>query len=250
MPAKTVVVIPTYNERETIAPLIRAVLGQQQHLADFALTVLVVDSQSRDGTVESVRQLSEEAPVQLLELQERGLGLALARAQEWAVERLGADVIVQMDADFSHDPGSLPSILSDIAQGYDLVLGSRYIKGGGIQEWPLNRRILSRGANLVIRLLTGKWQVHDWTSGYRALSASLYKRLDRSAIAWDDYTLQPALVYEAICKGGKVKEVPIRFVNRQRGESKLPAVGYSVNILRHFLVASLKQRLGSSRRAA
>lgn len=249
MVAKTVVVIPTYNEQETVASLVEAVLCCQNELRDFSLNVLVVDSGSPDGTQEAVKELARrDSRIQLLQVGERGLGLALMKGYEWAVRSMGADVIAQMDADFSHDPRDLPKILNSLAQRYDLVIGSRYIKGGATRDWPVKRRFLSRGANLAIRLITGVWRVREWTSGYRAFTADLYQRLDLRRIVCPDYTFVPALVYEAISKGARVKEVPILFVNRYFGDSKLQATRYAVNLLRHFLLASLGNRRAGVRR--
>ena len=243
MVAKTVVVIPTYNERETVASLVEAVLCCQNELRDFSLNVLVVDSGSPDGTQEAVKKLAQrDSRIQLLQVGERGLGLALMKGYEWAVRSMGAEVIAQMDADFSHDPRDLPKILNSLAESYDLVIGSRYIKGGATRDWPVIRRLLSKGANLAIRLITGVWRVREWTSGYRAFTADLYQRLDLQRVVCPDYTFVPALVYEAISKGARVKEVPILFVNRYFGDSKLPATRYTLNLLRHFLLASLRNR--------
>lgn len=240
-PITTVVVIPTYNERETVSSLAQATLQRQSELKDFDLRILIVDSNSHDGTQELVQALMEHDPrVQLLEIPERGLGLALMQGYHWAHQHMGAKIIVQMDADLSHNPDYLPEMLLHIAQGYDLVVGSRYIQGGGIRDWPLRRRILSRAGNWVIRLLTGVWGFHDWTSGYRAFTIELYKRLDHKSIGWRDFTLQSAFVYDAVCKGATVKEVPIIFVNRHLGVSKMPVLRYSFNLVRYFVVARLR----------
>lgn len=245
---KVTVIIPTYNERETIAQLIPAVLAQQQRLPDLRLSVLVVDGQSPDGTGDWVANMGHKDPrVALLKVSQRGLGLALRKGYEYATTVMGADILAQMDADLSHDPRYLPDMLHALAEGYQLVVGSRYVRGGGTRNWPLSRRILSWGANLVIRIITGHWQLHEWTSGYRAFTADLYRHLDLDAIAYRDYTLVPALVYEAVLKGARVKEVPIVFVNRKWGSSKLPMLSYTVNLLRHFLTARARHLLHRSK---
>jgi len=248
-PANTVVLIPTHNERDNVKSLVRGVLDRQREVDDFAISILVVDSRSADGTQGAVQDLIEDdRRVRLLEVSERGLGLALMEGYRWASEEMGAQVIVQMDGDHSHDPRYLPEMLREIAQGYDLVVGSRYIEGGRATNWPLSRRILSWGANLLIRLMTGRWNIHEWTSGYRAFTTDLYRKLDFESIGWRDYTLVPAFVYEAVCKGARVKEVPIVFVNRKLGESKLP-MSYGVNLVRHFATASFRYRLGRHKSA-
>lgn len=249
---KATVVIPTYNERETIAQLVQSVLAQQECIPDVLLNVLVVDGHSSDGTGQWVADKSQGDPrVALLNVAERGLGIALLKGYEYAIAVMGSDIIAQMDGDLSHDPRYLLEMLHAVMNGSDLVIGSRYIRGGGTQGWPPSRRILSWGANLVIRLITGHWHLREWTSGYRVFTADLYHRLDLPAITYRDYTLVPALVYEAVLKGASVQEVPIIFVNRKWGSSKLPMVRYIVNLLKHFTVTRVRSlfRKGSNARS-
>jgi dolichol-phosphate mannosyltransferase len=232
---KAVVVIPTRNELPTIAEIIARVLEQAPKLASIDLHVLVVDGASTDGTTEYVTLLSHgDSRVHLLVEPRRGLGLALLKAHRYAIDALDATYIAQMDADLSHNPDVLPDLLLPLTKGADLTIGSRYVRGGGTQGWPLSRRIESSVANNFIRFVTGHRELREWTSGYRAFTASLYARLDIPSITYDDYTVQPALIYAAIRAGARVTEVPILFVNRRWGKSKLPLVGYTLNLVRHF----------------
>lgn len=242
-PARVVVIVPTRNEVGTIEEVARRVLALQDTLPHHRLELLVIDGLSSDGTVELVTELGNaDARVHVRSLPRTGLGVALLAAYAVAAEELQADVIAQLDADLSHEPERLAPMLEALSAGHDLVIGSRFVAGGGTRAWPLARIILCRGANLVIRVLTGCWSVRDWTSGYRAFTVSLYRRLDLGAIAYRDYTLQPALVFEAVRQGASVCETPIVFTERRAGKSKLPVLSYPLNLLRHFALARLRRR--------
>jgi dolichol-phosphate mannosyltransferase len=235
MDLRAVVVIPTRNELATIAEIIARVLEQAPKVAPLELHVLVVDGASTDGTTEYVTHISQEDPrVHLLVEPRPGLGLALLEAHRYAIERLDAAYIAQMDADLSHNPDVLPDLLLPLTRGSDLTIGSRYVPGGGTEGWPWTRRLESSVANNFIRFATGHRELKEWTSGYRAFTVSLYQRLDIPSITYADYTVQPALVYAALKTGARVTEVPILFVNRRWGKSKLPLVGYTFHLLRHF----------------
>jgi dolichol-phosphate mannosyltransferase len=244
---RAVVIIPTQNERETIAEIIPLVLAQGERLPLLHLNLLIVDGASSDGTIEYVSSLShEDSRIHLLIIGRRGLGLALLQAYEYAVTELDAAYIAQMDADLSHHPSHLPDLLEALTSGYDLSIGSRYVKGGGTEGWPFSRRLQSLVANRYASLTSGYGHVHEWTSGYRAFSTELYRRLDLSSIRYNDYTLQPALVLEALRAGARVHEVPITFVNRKWGKSKLPLFRYTINLLRHFLASRFRRGQGAA----
>jgi dolichol-phosphate mannosyltransferase len=238
-----VVIIPTRNECATIAEIISLVLEQQQSLSGIDLNLLIVDGDSTDGTIEYVSQLSHTDPrVHLVILGQRGLGLALRQAYEHAANELGAEYIAQMDADLSHAPAHLPDLLEALRSGADLAIGSRYVEGGGTVGWPLGRRVQSLVANRFCSLASGFDEVREWTSGYRAFTADLYRALDQEAIGYRDYTIQAALVLEALRGGARVREVPITFVNRKWGKSKLPLFGYTFHLLKHFAFARLRRQ--------
>jgi dolichol-phosphate mannosyltransferase len=238
--AKAVVVIPTLNERETIGKIIPLVLAQQDRLPSLEVDVLIVDGCSTDGTIDFVSSLShEDARVHILIVPKRGLGLALLQAYEYAITEVGASYVGQMDADLSHDPTHLPELFTALMEGHDLAIGSRYVEGGGTVDWPVTRRLQSAVANRYASFMSGHPEVREWTSGYRAFTADLYRRLSQQAIAYDDYTLMPALVLEALRVGARVREVPITFVNRKWGKSKLPLVRYTFHLLKHFAAARL-----------
>ncbi len=230
---KTIIIIPTYNERENIGPLIEA-LGCAMNCAS---TILVVDDNSPDGTADVVKRTKEqENNIAVIEGERAGIGNALQRGIDYAIGNLGAEVIVQMDADFSHDPADVPRLLDEIENGCDLVIGSRYIKGGAIPaDWGLHRKILSWGGNLLVRLLMGIWEVHEFTTNFRAFTSELYQKMNPENFDFADNTFLPAFIVEARRVGAKIKEVPIVFTNRKRGRSKIEVARYVPNLLKFCL---------------
>ena len=226
---KTVIIIPTYNEKENIGPLIEA-LGRER-------SILVVDDNSPDGTADVVRktmQLSDH--VAMIQGQKEGLGRAYIRGINYTIKNLGADIIVQMDADFSHDPKDVPRLLAEIKNGHDLVIGSRYIKGGAIPpDWAFHRKVLSWTGNFLVRLLTGLWGVHEFTTSFRAFTTQFYRKMNTENFSFADNTFLPAFVVEAKRCGAKIKEVPIVFENRQKGKSKIEVLHYVPSMLKYLL---------------
>jgi dolichol-phosphate mannosyltransferase len=209
------VIIPTYNERENIDPLITRLLE-----LPFGLEVLVVDDQSPDGTAEVVRRRAEKEPrIHLLSRPGKlGLGSAYRDGFRYALEH-GAEYIFEMDADFSHDPVSIGEFLKH-AQEADVVLGSRYLKGVTVVNWPLSRLILSYSANLYTRLVTGL-PVNDATGGFKCFRRRALEgvRLDR--VRSDGYAFQIEMSFKCWKRGFRIKEIPILFVDRRAGESKM-----------------------------
>jgi dolichol-phosphate mannosyltransferase len=183
--------------------------------------VLVVDDSSPDGTAAHVRTLAAElGPVEVLERPGKaGLGSAYRDGFRWAMAR-GADICVEMDADSSHDPAALPALIAAVRYGADLGLGSRYVPGGEIVDWSYQRRFLSRWGNRYIAAMLGLG-VNDATSGYRAWSTDALARIDVTSMTSEGYAFQVELTHRIVRHGGRVVEVPIRFVDRQRGDSKL-----------------------------
>lgn len=219
---KTVIVIPTYNEADNIAGLLDA-LHAQQAAVTSELSFLIVDDNSPDGTADLVREYRERSQkVELIVGEKRGLGAAYVRGIRYALDHLDPDVIMEMDADFSHDPADLPRLLGQIQAGYDFVIGSRYVDDGSIPaEWTLFRRLNSRVGNMVARYVAGIYRVRDCTAGFRAIRASLLQSIDLATLDVQGYAFQVALLHRAVTAGASVKEVPVHFVDRTHGESKL-----------------------------
>jgi dolichol-phosphate mannosyltransferase len=219
---RVVIVLPTYNERDNIGPLLDALRAQGSRMA-HELHILVCDDTSPDGTADVARAVQLRDPRVHLSLGQRaGLGAAYVRGMRAALSELAADAIVQMDADFSHDPADVPRLLAALESGADLVVGSRYVRGGRIPDnWSVLRRANSRWGNRVARYLVGLHPIRDCTSGFRAIRASLIARIAVEDIRAQGYAFLVALLYEAKVRGARITEIPIVFADRTRGASKL-----------------------------
>jgi dolichol-phosphate mannosyltransferase len=212
------VIVPTYDERDSIGPLLkelRARLGP-------AAGILVVDDASPDGTADLVRQAAAGDPG--IALLSRPGKLGLASAYKLAFRRVldegRDDCVVTMDADLSHDPRYVPALLEAAAAGHDLVIGSRYVAGGGIDNWDVRRRLLSSGGNLYARLVTGT-PVRDLTAGFMCIRTDVLRAAPFEGIHAHGYAWQIALKTLLHRRGARIREVPIRFVERRFGRSKL-----------------------------
>jgi dolichol-phosphate mannosyltransferase len=214
---QVLVVIPTFNESENIERVLHKVRGA---LPDA--TVLVVDDGSPDGTADMAEKLGGEiGNIEVLRRTEKaGLGSAYRAGFRWGLDR-GYEACVEMDADLSHDPDALPSLVAPLEQGdVELVIGSRYVPGGSIPKWAWHRRLVSRGGNVYASALLG-FGVTDSTSGFRAYAASVLKRITLDTIRAEGYGFQIEMTYRAKRAGAAIVEVPIRFVDRTEGESKM-----------------------------
>lgn len=220
---KAVIVLPTYNERDNILPLLAALEAEAPTIPIYDLHILVVDDSSPDGTGALVKEAQARMPnLELLIGQKQGLGAAYIRGISHALTELKADAVLEMDADFSHDPKDVRRLLVNLAYGADFVIGSRYVPGGTIPaQWGLMRRLNSSVGNFVARNLAGLHRVRDCTAGFRAISASLLNRIDLKSLKVQGYAFQVTLLHEAIIAGARVVEIPVDFTDRTAGESKL-----------------------------
>ena len=221
---RVTVVIPTYNERDNLSHIASAVTHQGYRL-------LVVDDSSPDGTGEVADRLAVTEPrMSVLHRPHReGLGPAYAAGFDRALGE-GAEIVVEMDADFSHDPTDLPRLVRAIDEGADLAIGSRYVLGGSTPDWPLARRLISRGGNIYARLMLGL-KVRDATAGFRAFRADALRRLPYQTARASGYAFQVEMAYRASLAGLKVVEVPISFRDRTRGTSKM-GIGIVIEAMR------------------
>ncbi|MBI4493834.1 MAG: polyprenol monophosphomannose synthase [Chloroflexi bacterium] len=227
------VIVPTYNERQNLEPLAEAVLRQ----GPFDL--LVVDDGSPDGTGEVADALAQRFPSRVSVLHrgaKLGLGSAYVQGFKAALER-GHERVFQMDADFSHDPRDLPR-LRDALESADLAIGSRYVDHGGARHWPLWRRALSRGGSLYARTILGV-PVHDLTSGFKGFRRQALEALELDAIRSNGYSFQIEVTYRCYEQGRQIKEVPILFVDRRTGASKM-----SPHIVLEAMIMVWRLRLG------
>ena len=210
---KAVVCLPTYNERDNLEAMVRA-------LGEHEVEVLVVDDASPDGTGELADRLAAELGyVHVLHRdRKQGLGPAYVAGFHRALAD-GADLVLEMDCDFSHDPADVPRLIAAAADA-DLVLGSRYVAGGGIADWGAGRRLVSAGGSLYARLVLGV-RVHDLTGGFKCYRRGVLETIDLDAVSSRGYAFQIETTYRALRAGFRVVEVPISFVDRVRGTSKM-----------------------------
>jgi len=240
---KLVIVLPTYNERENILALI-PVLRETLRAVPYESHILVVDDNSPDGTADAARSLMQEhRNVHLITGEKRGLGAAYIRGMQHALAVLGADVVVEMDSDFSHDPADLPRLLKTLDSPADFVIGSRYVPGGSIpSSWGWQRRANSRLGNIVARYVAGLYRIHDCTAGFRAIRSSVLRQIDFGTLRVKGYAFQIALLHRAVGLGAQVAEIPVHFVDRKVGESKL-----GISDIVEFLVNAWWIRLWTAR---
>jgi len=235
------VVLPTYNESENIERVLRRIRAALPEAS-----VLVVDDGSPDGTADAAELLGKElGQVEVLRREAKaGLGSAYRAGFRWGLDR-GFDACIEMDADLSHEPEALPSLVAPLADGKELVIGSRYIPGGVIPNWTWHRRLLSRGGNLYASALLGLG-VADATAGFRCYAASLLRRIDLDQVRAEGYGFQIEMTYTARRAGAQILEVPISFVDRVDGESKMSAM-IVVEALGLVSLWGAKRLVGSSR---
>jgi dolichol-phosphate mannosyltransferase len=231
------IVIPTYNEAENIGPIVRAVTDEMDLIAVGEYRVLIVDDNSTDGTGELGDGLAEE--LDQLEVLHRpgkdGLGRAYITGFEHALSN-GAELVVQMDADFSHDPKALSALLA-AAEDADLVLGSRYVQGGAVRNWGIVRKVISRGGSAYARAVL-RVDVRDLTGGFKCIRRAVLETIDLTSLRADGYVFQIEVTYRAIQSGFDVREVPIVFVDRAVGASKM---SWKIALEAMLLVPSLRR---------
>lgn len=212
----TLVIIPTYNEKENIGRMAPVVLETSPHV-----DILFVDDNSPDGTGQIADELAEKSDrIHVMHRTSKdGLGRAYIAGFKWALER-DYSFVMEMDCDFSHDPAEIPNFRDKMLEGFDLVLGSRYIGGIRVLNWPMNRLLLSRGAGVYVRLITGM-PVTDPTGGFKCFRRELLAAYDLDAVKANGYGFQIEMSHKAWMKGFRIGEVPIVFEDRQEGTSKM-----------------------------
>ncbi len=234
--ARSLVIVPTYNERENLPSIVAAV---HEHLGEADL--LIVDDNSPDGTGALADQIAAKDPrVHVLHRPgKQGLGTAYVAGFKWALAR-PYEFIFEMDCDFSHDPKYLPLLLAAVEQGADVALGSRYVEGGGTVNWGPLRKVISRGGSLFARTILGV-RVLDLTGGFKCFRRHVLEAIDLDSVAAQGYGFQIEMTFRAIRRGFRVEEVPIVFVDRRVGQSKM-----SKKIFLEALTLVWRLRLGAS----
>jgi dolichol-phosphate mannosyltransferase len=244
-----VIVVPTYNESGNVVAVTSALRKIFKQCTNYNMSILFVDDNSPDGTAKVITDLRRKYPfIHLLNNKHKGgLGHAYKKGFIVAIDKLKADIIFEFDADLQHDESIIPHMLKSIEQGSDLVLGSRYIQNGGIpRAWPWYRKFLSVGGNQFIRIVMGNFRVHDWTTGYRAIKASVVEDILKNMhnTAFHGYTWQIGFLVKTIAKGYKVSEVPFYFRDRTEGSSKL-GPEYIFNTMRFIMKTRISQIMNS-----
>jgi dolichol-phosphate mannosyltransferase len=237
MDAPLWVVIPTYNEAANVEQIVRATADELSRVADAGYRILVVDDSSPDGTGVIADAVAKQLDVvEVLHRTEKtGLGHAYLAGFAHALAG-GAELVVEMDADFSHDPAYLGDLLA-AAKEADLVLGSRYVPGGGVRDWGLLRRLVSRGGGVYARMIL-RVDVHDLTGGFKCIRREVLEAIDLQSVRAEGYVFQIEVTYRALLAGFKVKEVPIVFRDRTVGTSKMSP---TIALEAMFLVPRLRR---------
>lgn len=223
---KTVIIIPTYNEKENIG----RVLDELEIIfnkcpREFSMHILVVDDTSPDGTGEIVKQKGKQySNIHLLvNAKKEGLGAAYVKGMNYAINKLEADLVFEFDADGSHQPKYLPGMLETINKGADVVVGSRYVSGGSMpKDWGLNRKIISYLGNLIARTVLFTFKYHDMTSGFRVSKTEFLRKIDLDKLLSKQYAYKIHLFFALHKMGAKIVEYPIDFIDRSKGKSKFP----------------------------
>ncbi len=234
---RCLVIIPTYNEKENIENIIRFVFGLSE-----PFHILVIDDGSPDGTSQIVKTLQSEYPEELHLIERKGklgLGTAYIAGFQWSLEH-GYDYTFEMDADFSHNPNDLLKLLAACRNdGADLAIGSRYVSGVNVVNWPIGRVLMSYYASVYVRLVTGM-QVHDSTAGFVCYKRRLLEKMELDKIRFKGYAFQIEMKFTALMMGAKITEVPIIFTNRVLGTSKM-----SGGIFSEAVIGVIKLKVGS-----
>lgn len=231
---KTLIIIPTYNELDNLPKLLPEVLSKHENI-----NVLIVDDNSPDGTAAFIEgEMKINDRIHLIKRESKqGLGTAYIAGFKYALQK-DFDLIFEMDADFSHDPAELPKFLSE-AENNDLIIGSRYITGVNVVNWPMRRLLLSWFANLYTRVITGM-PIHDATGGYKCFRRKVLESIDLNQVRSNGYAFQIEMNFKVWKKGFKLKEIPIIFIDRVKGKSKM-----SKKIVREAVTMVWKLRLKS-----
>jgi dolichol-phosphate mannosyltransferase len=236
---KVVVVIPTYNEAQNIIPLIDVLEVEFKKSPENDYHILVVDGNSPDGTGKLVTDASHTKPFVhlLLEQKKAGLGAAYVYGFKHAMKELNADVVVEMDADFQHNPSDVVRLVKEIENGYDYVIGSRFISGGSIpKDWAFHRKMLSIGGNIFTKVVLGIFNVNDFTSGFKASRVKNFvDKLELDSVLSGGFAYKIDLLFRMHKLKAKFKEVPIAFGLRDRGDSKMEKNNFSDSLETNLL---------------
>ncbi|MEK7517721.1 MAG: glycosyltransferase [Patescibacteria group bacterium] len=241
---KIVVISATYNEKGNIERLINIIETEVfPKIKNHETQLLIADDNSPDGTGDMVRKLMKKWKNLSIDSGERkGLGAAYLRAINFAIKKFNADVVFEIDADLSHDPREIPNFLKKMEEGYDIVTGTRYSQGGSMpKNWPIHRKTFSVIGNLLIKIITCRFYIYDWTGGFRAIKKEVFLKEKDKLSKFQGYTFQVAFLYKALLDGYKVGHVPIHFTDRTLGRSKIAPLEYIVSLLKYVISERIRE---------
>src|SRR3989344_1207215 len=241
---KVVVITATYNEKGNIERLINIMETEVfPKLKNHQMHLLVADDNSPDGTGDAVRKLMKKwKNLSINSGEKKGLGAAYLRAIDFAVKNLGADIVFEIDADLSHDPREIPNFLKKMEEGYDIVTGTRYSQGGSMpKNWPIHRKTFSVIGNLLVKIITFRFYIHDWTGGFRAIKKEVFLKEKDKLSRFQGYTFQVAFLYKALLDGYRIGHVPIDFTDRTLGRSKIAPFEYILNLLSYVIMERIRE---------
>lgn len=237
---KVAIITPTYNEEKNIQNLIEQIFSLEKNTDKWQFNLVVVDSQSPDKTGEKVKSLQKKyRNLFLVETEKKGLGRAYVEGYRFVFEKINPYLVIQMDADLSHQPKYILDFLKAVEKGNDFVLGSRYIKGGSIpKEWAWYRKLFSMFGNFIIKIGFANFKINDWTSGFRAIKTWVIKEIMNQTKKYSGYVFQIATIDQTLKKGARIQEIPINFIDRRFGESKIRFGQYIFDIFLYLFLNS------------
>lgn len=241
---KVVIILATYNEKGNVERVITTLEEKIfPQIKNHQMQILVADDNSPDGTAIEVKKLMKKwKNIDISSGEKKGLGAAYVRGMTYAIEKLKADVMFEMDADLQHDPYKVPEFIKKIEQGCDMVIGNRYSDGGSIpKNWPLIRKIFSVVANIFVRVVFTKFSIHDWTGGYRALKKEVFIKEKNELTNYRGYIFQISFLHKAVRDGFKIGEVPFDFTDRTLGNSKIAPLNYIIEVVKYVLFSRAKE---------
>jgi dolichol-phosphate mannosyltransferase len=241
---KIFVIPATYNEADNIEKFI-TVLEEEvfPQIKNHDMQVLVADDYSPDGTGDIVKKMMNKYKnLGINQGERKGLGAAYIRAMGEAIDKHGADVVVSIDADFQFDPHDLPKFIEKIDQGYDMVVQTRYSGGGSIpSNWPPHRKLFSIVANIFVRTVFMRFNIHDWTGGFRAIKKEVFLKVKSDMDDFRGYIFQIAFLHKAVRGGFKIAEVPLHFSDRTLGNSKIAPIPYIFDVVKYVIIARIME---------
>lgn len=232
MKKKISIVLPVFNEKDNLEKTIFTILNLEKFVAGYSLEIVISDSHSTDGTSEIARKISEKHKNIHYINSGPGLGVGLYRGHKYAIKHINPSIMLQIDADGQVNPKVIIKLVRAIEGGYDLSLGSRFVKGGR-NNLPFIRKIFSKGSSLTCRIIMGPWDIQEFTNSARAFTPQLFKKINWKRLPWKGKTfiMIPAFLNEAVIAGAKYKEVPLVFKNRPNGYSKNKVIRYTLSLI-------------------